>query len=268
MMKKTTFLSFSLLLFLFLGCEEICDCPKEPEKTTCKFAYSNGTDNPLYLPTLRGVQLIEPILSDTVGGGTFTAEPQGLDMDSRTGIININTSDPGIQYYITYTSADGNNTCETSITIGGIDYPSDTFRLSNPNRINVSPFVDGIRDQPVESGIFDQPELLGKTNVLPARSEGLAIDPETGVINLSQTVENLRGLGENVANGYSKTFEIVYALGDREDFPSSIDVTVLFYGTADDVPPELYRILEEKQRFPRNGREEGKIPPYLIILEK
>lgn len=259
-MKITTTLYLLLLIFLFSGCEEICDCPEEPKKTTCNFTY----DSDIYIPTNKVTQLITPTLSDTTGGGTFTVEPQGLDIDSKTGTININTSESGVQYYIKYTSPDGNNTCETSITISGIDYPSDTFKLTIEDRFIVEPFLDADRDQTAPPGIYDQPGQLGRPDVVPASEFGLAIDTNTGTIDLRQTIENIRASGVEVENGFNREFEIVYALEGKQDLVSSIKIIVFFFETVDDIPQELLNILAEKQRFPRNGKELGKQPPYLI----
>lgn len=262
-MKSTSYL-FLLLLLLFFSCEEVCNCPEEPEQTTCNFSY----DGNIFIPTGKGVQLITPTLQDTVGGGTFTVEPEGLDMDSKTGTININTSEAGIEYYITYTSLDGNNTCETSLIVSGIDYPSDTFRLTNEERYVVEPFLDANPDQTAPVGIYDQPGQFGRPELQPASEFGLAIDGRTGAIDLRQTIANLREMGVIVENGFSREYEIVYALEGKPGLVSSIKVVVFFWESIEEVPQELLNILAEKQRFPRNGKELGKQPPLLLALEK
>ncbi len=261
-MKETTYLFVLLLFLLCSSCLEDCDCPEPPQ--SCKFNY----DSEVYIPTDKGPLLVTPALSDTVGGGLFTAEPQGLDLDSRTGAINVNSSEAGTKYYITYTSPNGERVCTDSITISGIDYPSDTFRLTNDNRFTVAPFLDADREQTSPSGIYDEPGQFGRPDVVPARELGLAISTENGNINLRQTVANLRSLGIVLENGFSRKFEIVYALNDRQDLVSSIGMIIYFYESIEEVPQALLDMLIEKRRFPLNGKEEGKQPPFIVVLEK
>ena len=211
---------------------------------------------------------ITPTFEGEVPEGRFTVEPEGLDIDTQTGVININTSEAGVQYYIRFASTDGSIACETSIVIGGIDYLDRVYVLDS-DEFEAVPIVDGINEEVrSEKGFFDEAALFGLElgeGQPSAASRGLAIDSVTGVIDLRKTIDNFRKEGVDLTQEFTREFEIFYTLEQQPTFLNSLKVQIFYYETVSDIPPELIALLKEKQRYPINGREERKRPSYLVI---
>ncbi len=233
----------------------------------CGLSYRG--DGPVFRPTDPSASFfITPTFEGEVREGRFTVEPEGLDIDTQTGVVNINTSETGVQYYIRFVSTDGRIACETSIVIGGIDYLDRVYVLED-NEFEAVPIVDGINEE-VRSvkGFFDEAALfeleLGQGQP-SAASRGLTINNTTGVIDLRQTVDNFREEGVDLTEEFTREFEIFYTLEQQPTFLNSLRVQIFYYETVSDIPPELIALLREKQRYPVNGREERERPTYIIV---
>ncbi len=64
----------------------------------------------------------------------------------------------------------------------------------------------------------------------------------------------------------TRDFEIFYTLEAEPTFLNSLKVQIFYYETVSDIPQELIALLNEKQRYPINGREERERPTYIIIV--
>ena len=240
----------------------------EEEPKECAFSY--GKDGAVFTPTdPKSSYFITPVFEEVVPAGSFSVEPEGLDFDTQTGTINVNTSESGIQYYISYTATDGSVVCETSIVIGGIDYLDSAYVLAD-GEFEAVPIVDAIVEEDRSAkGAFDETALfqleLGEGQ--PSAAErGLAIDNATGVINLRQTVANFRELGIELTDGFTREFEIFYTLDPEPTFLNSTRIQVYYFESYDKIPAELLALLREKRRYPINGREEKERPSHVIIV--
>ncbi|MGB3780727.1 MAG: hypothetical protein WA960_20350 [Tunicatimonas sp.] len=234
----------------------------------CGLSYKG--DGPVFRPTDPSVSFfITPTFEGEVPEGRFTVEPEGLDIDTQTGVININTSEAGVQYYIRFVSTDGRIACETSIVIGGIDYIDRVYVLED-NEFEAVPIVDGINEEVRGvKGFFDEAALfeleLGQGQP-SAASRGLEIDNRTGIIDLQQTIVNFREEGVDLVEEPTRDFEIFYTLEAEPTFLNSLKVQIFYYETVSDIPQGLIALLNEKQRYPINGREERERPTYIIIV--
>lgn len=240
------------------------DEPKVVPKE-CKFKYEKEVYIPQEVAKGTEDQLGIPIFEDsTVIDGTFTVEPPGLDIDTKTGIFGVNGSVSGIKYTITYTSKDGITSCQTSVIISGIDYLDAIVDVSTPETSTVRPILDAQIDSQAPIGIYDVDGA--------ATQQNLAINRETGEIDLRTTLqqidrEEFNGGGEVPALpiGFSRKYSIKYTFdkGDNELLVSSLEVVIYWYPTEEDIPEELLILLRDKQRFPENGRTLH--PPPLLI---
>ncbi len=186
-------------------------------------------------------------------------------MDSRTGAINVNTSESGAQYYICYVSAEEDTVCETSIIISGIDYLDSIYVLADEEFEAAPIFNASIEARPPE-GLYDE-AAIGRLeqDKVPASATGLVIDNATGIIDLPGTLESLRRLEGELADGFTREFEIFYAIGGTR-FLNSTRVQVFYYETRGAIPAELEQLYRDKQRYPINGREDRERPTYIIIV--
>jgi hypothetical protein len=242
---------------------------EEPEvkPITCVFKYEKEVYIPQEVAKGREEQLGVPMFEDELEiDGTFTVKPSGLDIDPLTGIFSVNGSASGIEYTVTYTSKDGNTSCETSVIISGIDYLDAIVDVSSPETSTVRPILDALIDSqaPTGDGFYD---VDGS-----ARQSNLAIDPNTGVIDLRTTLQqiDLREFGGNgqepviPSEQFSRKYTIKYSFNkDDADLVSSVEIVIYWFPTDEDIPQELLDLLKDKQLYPENGRTLR--PPPLLM---
>lgn len=318
-----------LLFFLFISCEEICDCGPTP----CLFSY----DGVSFTPTVNGEQLVSPTFTEGEAGGTFSAspsglnlndstgeinvnnstpgeytitynpenddpscsativiqepepvlteckldygrtlfipgedmfaspqninqeelkgtfsaKPNGLDIDAETGIINVDLSEPGLLYEVSFVSEDSLTRCTTQVLVAGIDYPDVIVDFSDPE---VSSSIEPV----VNRG---NPDFVAEIEFDPtgqAAEEGISFDEvsqETspGTINLRQTFINLEQLGVEITDGFSREFIIPYIYrGGNVVVEGSIPIQIYWY--EEEVPEELQQWIGRKNQESDNGR--------------
>ncbi|MEN7546614.1 hypothetical protein AAG747_01765 [Rapidithrix thailandica] len=210
--------------------------------------------------------LIKPQLRPENIEGTFTVKPEGLDIDSRTGVINVNTSEAGQRYYINFTSDDNRYLGDTSLLISGIDYADSLYNLDEGQDLAL-PILDEDPDLALPSSIFFDAEG-------GAVQEGLEIDLVTGAIKLKETLQNQESLqGTPLEDGFTKRFEIPYSYNVIQnnqpiEVKSRITLQVFYFTSRDRIPEELLQLLEEKQLYPKGGKTDGTRPPYVIVYGK
>ncbi|WPP52315.1 hypothetical protein [Catalinimonas niigatensis] len=172
---RPTLLWISLCLFLFASCDKLCDCDDDPKP--CLFSYGKVS----FTPTPAEEQIVNPSFTQGESDGTFTASPAGLDLDADSGAININNSEPGQEYTITYTLEDGKTTCSTSIYIGEAEKEVETCVLQYEYKVYFPNSTQPKFAKPAPP--FDKPsEFNGKFTVEP---QGLDIDPSTGQFSVN-----------------------------------------------------------------------------------
>ena len=331
-MKKTKLANLLVPLFsllLFNACEEIVDTLEACDFHYGRLSYTKGP------PSQE--QEISPTFSQRSATGTFSSEPQGLDIDPQTGVIDVNASDPGeytithegdntncdtkililegeqacnlsygrsivapgevdyllarideervnagkfyaipaglaisetngsidviasesgIAYTVYYESEGGNTFCQTSITISGINYEDTRVDFTDEDAL-VAPVYVEEEQQQAPQGLYD---FNGQATEL-----NLAINRETGVIDLKETLLNIarQEFEGDLPSGFTRKFTIDYRLPQQE-FESSIEVQIFWYPNAEDVPQDLLEVMVGKG-VPINGKIE-KRPPYILTV--
>ncbi len=238
----------------------------EPEKQpqTCIFKYDTTIYIPREVADLKEDQLGIPSFEDsTVVDGTFSVEPPGLDLDTKTGVFSVNGSVSGHKYTVTYTSKDGLTSCQTSVIISGIDYLDAIVDVSKPETSVVRPILNAQIDSNAPRGQYD---VDGS-----ATQQNLVIDRETGAIDLRATLQRIdsiefKGNGEEPAipaSKFERKYTIRYTFDEGEGLISSLQVIIRWFPSEEDIPQELLDLLKDKQRYPENGRLQH--PPPLLM---
>lgn len=224
------------------------------------------------------------------GTGIYSASPDGLAINSDTGVIDVNASDTGLKYKISFTPTGSNQVCETFLTIGGVNYLDGVYVL-NQNQSTASPIYNAVPGLPLpcddnddddddddddSSCNFDADNPTGQL----LRDLGFEITSK-GVFDLQKTVEN-GTFGSTPVNGTILDVELYYQLNDASALAlNKIPIRFFYYDRLADVPSEVLDDIEQKRdlinentssnsgnlriletiRPPRKPR-----PPYIVIV--
>jgi len=171
--------------------------------------------------------------------GTYSAFPEGIEIDDNTGAINVSKSETGLKYKITHTATNGDTT-STIVLLSGIQFLDKFYRLSQNDSI-AFPIYNGssANSLPLSGSSFDD-----NNN---ANSGGCSVKTTNGQINLAQTVRN--GIfGVVPQNDAKQEFEIQYKLNDQSGkAQNKIKVKIYYYNTVADVAPDLLQTLNDRQ---------------------
>jgi len=224
---------FFFLLFIFLFTVVIsCNKPNEDGPFTLSYG-----SNILYLKNQSTDYIVYPTQSSP---GTYTAFPEGIQIDDNTGAINLTKSETGLKYRITHHAPNGDTT-STMVLLSGIQFIDKFYRLSQNDSIAFPIYNgDAANTLPLSGSSFDD----GGT----ANSGGCSIRTTNGQINLAQTVRN-GVFGTNPQNDAKQEFDIEYKLNDQSGkAQNKIRVKLYYYKTMADVAPDLLQTLNDRQQ--------------------
>lgn len=279
---------YGLLFLLVLVGVNACvqDSSNPSQEFDCEdFAYS---DTLFYISATENRQ-ISPV---NVLGGVFSVSPEGLAIDPKSGVIDVNASETGLKYKISFTPEGESVSCEQFVTIGGVNY-ADRVYILNQNQIIASPIYNGVPGLPLpceddddddddgdddDSCEFDAENPSGQL----LKDLGFEIDSK-GNFDLQKTVEN-GTFGSTPINGQILDVELFYQLPDLSGSAlNSLPMRFFYYETLADVPQELLDDIEEKNELInalRSGnsanfrtlsttRPVGKPrPPFVVIVAR
>ena len=220
-------------------------------------------DSVIYMRASAGDYIVYPA---THKEGEYSAFPEGIEIDSETGAINVSKSETGLRYLITHRATDGTVTT-TKVVLSGITYFDKFYRLSQDSIAFPIYNASAGASLPVAGSVFDDGG--------GANSSGCDVKTVNGQINLAQTVRN--GLfGAIPANDDRKDIEIVYRLNDGSGKSvNKLKVRLYYYTSMATVAPDLLETLAERQsagvflkgadgeRFLQAARPR---PPCVIII--
>lgn len=228
--------------YFLSGCE--CNCDEQP--IVGELSYEREK---FFVRRDNQQQVIKPRLDPPVEG-EFWSVPFGLDMDFRTGEINIQTSESGIRYYIFFRSNDGQVTADTELLIAGIDILDTLIDIREIK--SIIPIFNADPELPLPTG---EP-------IVEVSERGLLINVQTGEIDLAGTVEELGG-GQPF---FSEDFTLrINFTEDNVEASSEVTFRILYYENIQDIPERILRELREKQQFPRRKGTDGERPPYVVL---
>ncbi|MFN3759823.1 MAG: hypothetical protein ACK4SF_11445 [Algoriphagus aquaeductus] len=246
------------------------------------FAYPDT----LFVITPGQTNLVNPLNSLE---GEYSASPSGLAINPSTGAIDVNASDTGLKYKISFTPAGTDQTCDFFVTIGGINYLDGVYILSR-NETLANPVYNGVVGLPLpctddddeddddddddddSSCKFDPDDIL--------KNLGIEVSSK-GVIDLKKTVEN-GTFGSVPVNGTIVDVELLYQLSDLSALAQNrIPLRFFYYAKFSDIPQAVLDDIEEKRklinevstpnssnfRLSETVRPAGKPrPPYVVIV--
>ncbi len=169
--------------------------------------------------------------------GIFTSFPDGLSIDTNTGIINVSQSDAGMRYRIQYHGS-GGDSATTFIVISGINFPDKFYRLESADSV-AFPVYNADPSRTLPGGNFDEDHV--------ANNSGCAIRTNNGQINLTESIR--KGLfGNTPQNDTRKDFEVRYRLDDPSGKAlNKIKILIYYYDRMQNVPSDLLQTIQDHQ---------------------
>ena len=216
----------------------IFSCKKDPAKPTVVVT-PPITGNGIYGDSVFYVQnsndyFVSPVISTQ---GSFSGFPDGLNIDQNTGVINVNKSETGLKYKISFTPTESANVQTAYIIISGINYADKIYNLSAGDSI-AAPIYNANSSMALpgpNNDIFD--ESGGCKNA------GIIIGANNGIINLAQSVRN-----QGIDTGATAQVKMAYRINDNSNKAlNGLDVKIYFYRTASEIPQYLTDLINERK---------------------
>jgi hypothetical protein len=226
--------------------------------------------------------------------GQFSVFPEGLQINPVSGEIDINKSETGLKYKITFSPAlSPESECEFDLIIAGVNYIDKVYILDqndflanpvfNANPVALSPCDDDDDDDEEEDDDDDSSCKFDEVGPDDKKLSdlGIEVNSSTGVIDLKKTLEN-KAFGEDPQNGSELDVRMYYSLQDNSlGALNGIDLKIFYYRTLQDVPQSLLDEIEEKKsgilnftdpfslgnaRIAADNPKTKPRPPYLVIV--
>jgi hypothetical protein len=233
---RNVVMGFCLCLFV-LGCNKTNTSNATPNPTAPK-SLSYG-DSVFYLANQSTDYSVSPQISVT---GTYSAFPDGLNLDQNTGVIDVSKSETGLKYRISFVPASGGDSIFTTILISGINFLDGFYKLNTADSIarpvynaNASLSLPGLSN----GSQFDEGSKCS--------SNGCTVDVGNGQINLAQTVRN-GVFGATPSNNDRHEFDLDYRINDKSNKAfNTIRVKLYYFDTMNDVTQEVYDIISSRE---------------------
>jgi hypothetical protein len=179
------------------------------------------------------------VLPDQATAGTYTAFPEGIELNNITGAINVSKSETGLRYKITHTATNGDTT-SVIVLLSGLTFTDKFYKLSENDSIAFPVYnANAANPLPLSGSVFDDGNL--------ANSGGCSVKTNSGQINLAETLRN-GVFGNPAQNNAAREFEILYKLNDESGKATNkLKVKIYYYKTMADVDPNLLQTLSDRQ---------------------
>ncbi len=176
------------------------------------------------------------------GVGEYSGFPDGIDLDSKTGEINISKSETGLRYRITFVPSGTTDSISTVVVISGINFLDGFYKLTTTDSVilplynaNQGSAIPGINN----GTLFDEGS--------GCNSAGCNVDISAGSINLAQTVRN-GVFGTTPSNNDRHEFQLNYRINDQSSKSlNTIRVKLYYFDSISDVTQEAYDIIASRQ---------------------
>jgi hypothetical protein len=238
MMIKQKNIALTLLLSALIGISACKKSTTDPNPLPSTFQLSYG-DSILYQKNIGADYLVSPKQSMV---GTYTAFPDGIEIDDKTGAINVSKSETGLRYRISFIPTGTTKEYSTTVLLSGINYLDQFYFLSKNDTVALPVYNGNPQTQiPLSSSgtSFD----LG----LGCNNEGIAVNTSDGKINLMQTIRN-GFFGRYPDNGTRKEFELKYKIDDKsQQALNGLKIKIYYFETMNDVTPDLIQLLHDRE---------------------
>jgi hypothetical protein len=212
--------------------------------TGCSYAPDYGDSIVFPQPVSGGNDyFVSPI--NNPGPGTYMAWPQGLVINSTTGVIDLTKSQSGERFSIGFVKSGTTDTCLTSLILGGASYMDSVYVFTNGATqafpyFNANPFLASVCATSGVSGSckFD---VTGS-----AKNAHVIVDNNSGMIDLEKTL-NAGAFGLLPLNGMVISPTIYYQLNDGSNMAlQQVTVNILYYYSKSQINPSLLSGLTTK----------------------
>ncbi|SDI74952.1 hypothetical protein [Mucilaginibacter gossypii] len=232
-MQKTIQILFPVILCMLFSCK------KDRQSAPATIPPITSGSNTLYSDSIFFVQASDNNVKSLLSSkGKFSSLPDGLSFNENTGEINVNSSETGLRYKVTFTPNDGGAPQTSTIIISGINYQDKIYNLSQGDSIAVPiynanpkltlPGTDG-------SNLFDQNGGCKKA--------GIDVNNRDGIINLALSVRN-----QGIDTGATQQVKLAYRLNDAsKNSLNGLEVKIYFYRTANEIPQYLLDLLTARK---------------------
>ena len=226
-----------ILLIAAISCKKDNNAATNPPVVPPQLSISYG-DSIFYLNPQVTDYVISPV---KVQSGQYLGYPDGIDMDTKTGEINVSKSETGLRYRITFIPEGTNDSISTEIVISGINYLDGFYKLTTADSV-LKPLYNAGLSNPipgVNSGtIFDDGSSCN--------TAGCNVNTVMGSINLAQTVRN-GVFGTTPSNNDRHEFQLNYRINDKSvKSLNTLKVKLYYFDSINDVTQEAYDIINSR----------------------
>ncbi len=233
-------LQLLVLIFsgIFFSCSKTDNSAVIPPVTPPGYTLSYG-DSIFFLQNQAADYIVMP--TQTVAG-VYTGFPEGIDIDSKTGAINVSKSETGLRYRIGFLPAGGKDTFNTVIVISGINFLDGFYKLTTKDSI-CTPVYNASAGNAIpgagNGSVFDEGS--------GCNSAGCNVNTALGSINLAQTVRN-GVFGATPSNNDRHEFQLNYRIDDKSGKAlNTLKVKLYYFDTLSDVTQEVFDIITSRQ---------------------
>lgn len=231
-----------LICIMLLGATLMAACSKDtdntlPEQNQPSLSYG---DSILYIKDGDADNIVLP--ANTAAGHYF-GFPEGIELDEKTGAINVDKSETGLRYRISFVP-DGqtDTTLSTIVLLSGINYLDNIYYLDE-NDTTATPIYNGRLENTVPGtngqSLFDEG---GGCN-----GNGVAVSTTDGSINIAESLR--KGVfGSDPSNGDQKEVELLYRISDgSKKALNKVKVKLYYFDTPADISEDLVQLMNDRK---------------------
>lgn len=190
----------------------------------------------IYTDSLFFIQATDATIKPaTAQNGTYSSLPEGLRLDQKTGEIDVNKSESGLKYRVTFTSASG-IIQHATVIISGINYEDRIYNLSKGDSI-AQPIYNGDSKLGLPGSAHTFDENGG------CKKAGILVDKTNAKINLALSVRS-----QAIDTGATEQVKLTYRMNDGSNKAlNSLEVKIYFYRTENEIPKYLSELLAQRK---------------------
>jgi hypothetical protein len=228
---------YLLIVFAFISsCKK--NSPSDPGAVVPPdFKLSYG-DSVFFLKNQAADYIISPV---QMVAGTYGGFPEGIEIDTKTGAINVSKCETGLRYRISFKPDGATDSFTTVLLISGINFLDGFYKLTTKDSI-LNPVYNAKNTNPVpgtgNGSIFDEGANCN--------GAGCKVDVSNGTINLAETVRN-GVFGTTPANNDRHEFQMNYRINDKSGKAlNTLKVKLYYFDSINDVTQEAYDIIASR----------------------
>jgi hypothetical protein len=196
-------------------------------------------DSVVYLRPQAEDYMVTPING---GAGRYSGFPEGLQIDGNSGAINVNKSETGLRYRVSFVPKGTTDTFSTMITVSGVNFLDGFYNLAKGDSI-AHPIYNGWSALPIPGlnggSVFDEGATCNR--------QGCVVSMTDGRINLAETVRN-GVFGSKPSSNARQQFHMAYRIADKsQESLNGLDIKIYYFATMNDVSQEVYDIIASRQ---------------------